>query len=129
MECKKSLPLLCRSLCRPLQKGAIGIQRTKALHNNGNSALIPGMWTLLLGDEAVVLRFIGKHFNVCFRTTTFRFHWFMGWIPHKMELLENLASRSKAHHSAFSKPEIEHLAFSCLNPKCMQNSVDSCSHS
>jgi hypothetical protein len=54
----KSLPLPCQSLCRPLQKGAIGIQRAKALHDDGNSALIPGMWTSLLGDEAVVLRFI-----------------------------------------------------------------------
>jgi hypothetical protein len=133
----KSLPLPCQSLCRPLPKGAIGIQRTKALHDDGNSALIPGMWTSLLGDEAVVLRFIGKHFNVYFRTTTFRFCWFMGWIPHKTELLENPATRSKGpmsvvhriHHSAFSKPEIEHLAFSCLNPKCMRGSVDSYSHS
>jgi hypothetical protein len=53
------------------------------------------MWTLLLGDEAVVLRFIGKHFNVCFRTTTFRFCWFVGWTPHKTELLENPATRLK----------------------------------
>jgi hypothetical protein len=133
----KSLPLPYQSLCRPLPKGAIGIQRMKALHDDSNSALIPGMWTLLLGDEAVVFRFIGKDFNVCFRTTTFRFCWFMGWIPHKTELLENPASRSKGvmsvvhqiHHSALSKPEIEHLAFSCLNPKYMQDSVDSHSHS
>jgi hypothetical protein len=133
----KSLPLPCQSLCCPLPKGAVGIQRAKALHDDGNSALIPGMWTSLLGDEAVVLRFIGKHFNVCFRTTTFRFCWFMGWMPHKTELLENPATRSKIpmsvvhriHHSAFSKPEIEHLAFSCLNPKCIQESVDSCTHS
>jgi hypothetical protein len=133
---KLPLPLPCQSLCRPLPKGAIGIQRTKALHDDNNSALIPGMWTSLLGNEAAVLRFIGKHFNVCLRTTTFRFCWFIGWIPHKRILLENPASRSKGamlvghrmHHSAFSKPEIEHLAFSCLNPKCMQDSADSCSH-
>jgi hypothetical protein len=133
----KSLPLPCQSLCRPLPKGAVGIQRAKASHNNGNSALIPGRWRLLLGDEATVLHFISEHFNVCCRTTTFRFCWFMGWIPHKMELLENPASRSKGampvvhrtHHSAFSKPKIEHLAFSCLNPKCMQDSANSCSNS
>jgi hypothetical protein len=133
----RSLPLPCQSLSRPLPKGAIGIQRTKALHDDGNSALIPGMWTSLLGDEAVVLRFIGEHFNVYFRTPTFRFCWFMGWIPHKTEVLGAPANRSKGtmsvveriHHSAFSKPEIEHVAFSCMNPTCMQDSVDSYSHS
>jgi hypothetical protein len=35
----------------------------------------------------------------------------------------------RTHHSAFSKPEIEHLVFSCLNPKHVQDSADSCSHS
>jgi hypothetical protein len=79
----KLLPLPCQSFCRPLPKGAVGIQRAKASHNDGNSALIRGMWTSLLGNEAAVLRFIGKHFNVCFRTTAFRFCWFMGWVPHK----------------------------------------------
>jgi hypothetical protein len=133
----KSLPLPCQSLCRPLSKGAVGIQRVKALHDDGNSALVPGAWTSLSGDEAAVFRFVGKHFNVSFRTTTFLFCWFMGWIPHRTEILENSASRSKGvmsvvhqiHHSAFSKPKIEHLAFSCLCPKGMQDSADSCSHS
>ena len=132
----KSLPLPCQSLCRPLPKGAIGIQRTKALHDDGNSALIPGIWTSLLGDEAVILRFVGRHFNVFFRTTTYRFCWFMGWIPHKTEVLEDPTIKSKGamsaveriHHSAFSKPEIEHLAFSYMNPTCMPASVDSYSH-
>jgi hypothetical protein len=132
----RSLPLPC-SLCRPLPKGAIGIQRTKASHDNGNSSLIPGIWTSLLGGEAAVLCFIGRHFNVCFRTTTFRLCWFMGWIPHKTKVLEEPAIRSKGvmsvveriHHSAFSKPEIEHLAFSSMNPACMHGSADSHSHS
>jgi hypothetical protein len=34
----RSVPIPCQSLCRPLPKGAIGIQRTKALHDDGNSA-------------------------------------------------------------------------------------------
>jgi hypothetical protein len=132
----RSLPLPCQSLCRPLPKGAIGIQRTKALHDDGNSALIPGIWTSLLGDEAVVLRFIGRRFHVYFRTTTFRFCWFMGWIPHKTEVLEKPTIRSEGtmsnveriHHSAFSKTEIEHLALSSMHPTCMHVSVDSYSH-
>jgi hypothetical protein len=130
------LPLPCQSLCCPLPKGAIGIQRTKALHDDGNSALIPGIWTSLLGDKAVVLRFVGRTFNINFRTTTFRFCWFMGWIPHKTEVLEGPTSRLKGlmtgveriHHSAFSKPELKHLAFSSMNPKCMHSSVESYTH-
>jgi hypothetical protein len=132
-----SAPLPFQSLCRPLPKGNIGIQRTEALHDDGNSALIPGIWTSLLGDDAVVLRFIGQRFNIYFRTTTFRFCWFMGWIPHKTEVLEDPSIHSKGympviepkHHSAFSNPEIEHLAFSSMDRTCMHNSIDSYSHS
>jgi hypothetical protein len=36
---QKWLP--CHVLCRPLPKGAIGIQRTKDLHDDGNLAVIP----------------------------------------------------------------------------------------
>ena len=55
----RSLPLPCQSLCRPLPKGALEIQHAKALHDDGNSALIPGIWTSSLGDEVAVLHFIG----------------------------------------------------------------------
>jgi hypothetical protein len=129
----RSLLLPCQSLSRPLPKGAIVIQRTKALHNDGNLSLIPGIWTSLLGDEAVALSFIGRHFNVHFSSTTFRFCWFMGWIPHKTGVLEEPTTQSKGtmsvveriHHSAFSKPEIEHLALPSTNPTCMGGSADS----
>jgi hypothetical protein len=134
----RSLPLPCQSLCRPLPKGAIGIQRTKVLHDDGNSALIPGIWTSLLEDKTVVLRFVGRTFNIHFRTNTFRFCWFMGWIPHKTEVLDHPTSWSKGlmtgveriHDSAFFKPELEHLAFLLsMNPKCMRSSVESYTHS
>jgi hypothetical protein len=132
-----SIPLPFQSLCRPLPKGAIGIQRTKALHDDGNSALIPGIWTSLLGDDVVVLWFAGQRFNISFRTMTSHFCWLMGWIPHKTEVLEGPTIGSKGympvvkriHHSAFSKPEIEHLAFSSMDRTCLHNSVDSYSHS
>ena len=64
----------------------------------------------------------------------------MGWIPHKMEVLGDPTSWSKSwskssisaveqiNHLAFSKPEIEHLAFLSMNPKCMCSSVHSYSH-
>jgi hypothetical protein len=65
-----SVPLHFQSLCRPLPKGAIGIQRTKPLHGDGSSALIPGIWTSLLGDDVVVLPFVGQCFNIYFQTAT-----------------------------------------------------------
>ena len=57
-------------------KGAIGIQCTrnsayKALRYDRNLAL--WFWESLLGEEAIVLRFISRHFNVYFRTQMFRF--------------------------------------------------------
>jgi hypothetical protein len=45
------------------------------------------------------------------------------------DAMQKLEEAVHTADSAFSKPEIEHLAFSCLNPNCMQDSVDSCSHS
>lgn len=92
-----SIPLPFQSLCRPLPKGAIGIQRTKALHDDGNSALIPGIWTSLLGDDVVVLWFAGQRFNISFRTMTSHFCWLMGWIPHKTEVLEGPTIGSKGY--------------------------------
>jgi hypothetical protein len=60
----------------------------------------------------------------------------MGWIPHKTEVLEDLTIWLKGamsvvegvHHSAFLKPEIEHLTFLSMNPTCMPASVDLHSH-
>lgn len=127
----KRLP--CRALSRPFPKGALGIQRTKDLHDDGNSAIIPGIWTSLRGDPNVVLRFVAKSFNVYFRTSDLRFCWFMGWIPHKTEVLLNPNYRSlgpmikveRIHHSAFSKPDLEHLSLSVFDPSCMRTVVDS----
>jgi hypothetical protein len=102
--------LPCRDLCRPLPKGAIGLQKTKDLHDDGNSAVIPGIWTSVRGDDNVIFRFIGSDFNVFFRCSTNRFCWFVGWVPHKTEVLNQPAHRSlgkminveRIHHSGFS---------------------------
>jgi hypothetical protein len=109
----KRLP--CRALCGPLPKGAIGIQRTKDLHDDGNLAVIPGIWTSVQGDPHVVIQFVVKSFNVYFRTLDLCFCWFMDWILHKTEVLLNPNYRSLGlmkevehiHHSAFSKPGLE----------------------
>jgi hypothetical protein len=53
-------PLPFESACRPLPKGATGLQQVKELHDDGNAAVIPGIWTSLIGDETVVFRFYGR---------------------------------------------------------------------
>ena len=52
------------ALCRPLNKGAVGFQLTKDLHDDGNASVIPGVWTSITGDERVVLRFVSTFFNI-----------------------------------------------------------------
>ena len=123
----------CEALARIFPKGAVGTKRTKELHDDGNAAIIPGIWTSVTADEKVVLRFQSKQFNVFLRTTTRRFCWFYGWIPHKTELLENPSYRSlgkmtkveRIHHSAFWKPRSEHIALVLFQDDHFRQHVDS----
>jgi hypothetical protein len=129
----------CSSLARPLPKGATGIQHCKELHDDGNAALIPGIWTSIRGDENVVLRFLGKNMNVYFKAADFRFCWFYGWVPHKTEIQPGahvqqvsaegkMGTISRVHHSAFSKPELEHLGLVLFSKKHRKKVVKSYSH-
>jgi hypothetical protein len=105
-----AVPLPFQSLCRSLPKGAIGIQQTQALPNDGkkalpddrNYALIPAICMLLLGDDAVVLPFVGQCYNLYFRTTTSP--WFMGWTRHKTEVLEDPTICSKGYVGRRANP-------------------------
>jgi hypothetical protein len=138
------ITLSCETLARAFPKGAIGIQQTKALHDDGNAALIPGIWTSVAGDDNVILRFVGCNFDAYFRTTTKRFSWFYGWIPHKTEMIMRQGQASvtgcsnhckcshkpmdtffRLHHSAFSKPEFEHVALILFSKKHVKNSIQS----
>ena len=68
-----------------------------------------------------------------FCTTDQRICWFHGWVPNKTEVLgqESMVSRGKMktiarmHHSAFSKPEFEHLSLVLFSPKHMKEVVNS----
>jgi hypothetical protein len=130
---KKGANLPCVSLCRMLPKGAIGTQRVKELHDDGNAGVIPGIWTSVLGDESVVLRFMGRGMNSCFRASDRRFCWFYGWIPHKTEVFDDSAvtcrgqmgTIQRIHHSAFSKLDIEHIGLVLFSPKHVKDVVKS----
>lgn len=134
---------------RALPKGAIGFNRTKSLHDDGNAGIIPGIWSSHSHDKNVALHFFGRNMNVYLHTTMQRFCFFYGWIPHKTEI-NSLKSQNNStevedqdedssstckkkrkrmdtvqriHHSAFSKPMIEHISLSLLQPKFMKETV------
>ena len=105
----------------------------KELHDDGNAAIIPGMWTSVKGDRKVVLRFVGKGLNHFFRTSDRRLCWFYGWVPHKTEVLgspETQASGKmgeveRIHNSSFNKPFMEFLALVLFSKEHMKEVVDS----
>jgi hypothetical protein len=119
----KGLTFPCGSLCRPLPKGTLGMYPYKALHDDGNSCIIPSMWQSVVGHDFLNLVFVGKQMKVQIRASNQRFCWFMGWIPHKTELLGD-DPLFRICHSAYSKPEMEHLTLSLLNSSCMCATVD-----
>ena len=63
---------------RAFPKGTLGMYSTKILHDDNNSALLPLMWTSIIGDENVSLTFYGVDFEPSLKATTDRFCWFMG---------------------------------------------------
>jgi hypothetical protein len=48
---KKGITFPCASLCRPLPKGTLGMYPSKALHDDGNSCIIPSVWQSVVGHE------------------------------------------------------------------------------
>jgi hypothetical protein len=116
------------------QQVATGLQQVKELHDDGNAAIIPEIWTSLIGDETVVIRFCGCGFNMFFTCSANRFAWFYGWVlPHKTEVPANLSSHAvgkmkggaRLHHSPFSKPEVEHFALVLCSPKYIKEVLQS----
>ena len=128
---QQSLP--CAAASRIFPKGACGIMLTKDLHDDGNGAICPGIWTSVLGADNVVLRFMSTQFNIHFKCATHRFAWFQGWIPHKTECVDNPNHMSEGkmdkveriHHSAFWKPKMEHVALVEFHDECFVQAVDS----
>jgi hypothetical protein len=81
------------------------------------------MWQSVVGHDYLNLVFLGKQMKVEIRASHQRFCWFMGWIPHKTELIGDVP-RFRICHSAYSKPELEHLTLALLNSSCMRATVD-----
>jgi len=127
---RRSLPWA--QWARVFPKGTIGGACTKDLHDDENACVSPGIWTSIEGDEAVSVCFYGHRMNVEFSATSKRFCWFMGWIPHKCYMPSRPSFRSsgqmkreRVHHSAFSKPEYEHIGCFLFSRKYRTKAVSS----
>ena len=104
---------------RIFPKGTIGMYKVKSLHDDENGALSPSIWASVVGHDDTVLTFYGVNFEVSFVTSTHRFCWFMGWVPHKssFESTNNYGDCLRINHSSYFKPEIEQLALAYLHQK------------
>jgi hypothetical protein len=125
----KRLPI--KDLCRALPKGSVGLSSGRLLHDDGNAALIPGVWTSFAGNENCLLKFQSVDGSFYLRTTKRRFCLFYGWIPHLSEKLpgpvlgpkSSLDGYARVHHSAYSKPLIEFIGLSLFDDNDVMESV------
>jgi hypothetical protein len=97
----QGLTFPCGSLFRPLPKCTLGMYPAKALHDDRNSCIIPLMWQSVVGHDSLNLVFVGKQMKVEMRASHQQFCWFMGWIPHKTEMIGDMP-RFWISHSAYS---------------------------
>jgi hypothetical protein len=79
---------LLKSIERPLPKGAVGFNKTKDLHDDGNSSIIPGIWSSHSDDNDIILRFCGRNLNVFLHTTMHRFCFFMAGFHTKLNMIQ-----------------------------------------
>ena len=110
-----------KHLCRALPKGAAGLSLDKPLHDDGNSAVVPGIWRSMASHPSTVecgIQFMSRQFSLTFRACNGRLSWFLGWVPHKTFLV-NAAEQNawRLHHSSFSKVEFEDLGIRLFCPE------------
>eukprot|EP00577_Skeletonema_sp_RCC1716_P016228 CAMPEP_0113393882 /NCGR_PEP_ID=MMETSP0013_2-20120614/12171_1 /TAXON_ID=2843 ORGANISM="Skeletonema costatum, Strain 1716" /NCGR_SAMPLE_ID=MMETSP0013_2 /ASSEMBLY_ACC=CAM_ASM_000158 /LENGTH=521 /DNA_ID=CAMNT_0000277603 /DNA_START=210 /DNA_END=1774 /DNA_ORIENTATION=+ /assembly_acc=CAM_ASM_000158 len=82
----------CESLgFRPLNKGSLGNQLTKSLHDDQNGLIIPSIWQCLKESKEEVVRFQFRTMQLSWsiKSTSNRFAMFNGYIPHKTRVEGN----------------------------------------
>ena len=112
---------------RLLGKGACGIHPYKPMHDDKNGMISLSFWTTMTEPEAPTeLVFVMNGFEVKVRVRALRWVLFMGYIPHESRPVapdSHAATAPRLHHSAFNKPEAEHLATHILsNLPCRKGS-------
>ena len=108
------------SASRILPKGAVGIAPYKPFHDDNNGVISLSFWTNLTQPPTPTnLVFLLNGHKVSLRATAHRFVLFMGYVPHETAPVDpsHTSWEPRVHHSAFAKPDAEHLAahnLSCL---------------
>jgi len=103
---------------RILPKGALGTSRSKPMHDDDNGVISLGCWTgLTEADTPTDLVFVVNGAEVILGASALRWVLFMGYIPHETRPTDPTqpGSTARLHHSAFVKPEAEHLAAQVLS--------------
>ena len=110
---------------RIFPKGTVGMYNSKNLHDDKNGALTPSIWTSVVGKDGTTLTFYGVNFELSLDATEHRFCYFMGWIPHKTVCKDVTKDiyKMRVNHSAYSKPEYEHLALVLFHKKLYTKTV------
>jgi hypothetical protein len=127
----KSVPF--RDLFRALPKGSIGHNNSRYAHEDDNAALIPCVWTSLLGSDTCTLSFYSKSHEFRLRTSASRFCLFQGWIPHSSGPVTSDHGHKSSntpvriqHHSGYSKPLIEFVSLSLFEDReSMEDAINS----
>ena len=103
------------SYSRMLPSGSIGTNITKNLHDDKNGVVCPAIWQCVQADPAnpVKISFFTCQLSWFLESSTDRFIWFNGLVPHKTELLRTPlvpSNTTRVHHSSYMKMEHEQLA-------------------
>ena len=107
---------------RLFPSGSIGVNITKPLRDDKNGVISPAIWQCTQADpkNRVRMTFITKNCSWSFESTTDRFAWFNGLVPHKTELMnppEVKSTTTRVHHSSYIKIEHEQLALIPMSTK------------
>ena len=119
------------TLARVFPKGSVGTRLTRDLHDDGNGAISPGVWTCLTDHDDVVFNMLGHRLNIEISARSKRFVWFMGWVPHRVVSKSGKDCRSlgpmekteRIHHSAFSKLDYEQACLVAFSRKNVEKTV------
>jgi hypothetical protein len=100
---------------RVLPKGACGIIPYKAMHDDNNGTISPSLWTnsnMTEPASPTLLVFVINGCEISVRVSALRWLMFMGYIPHETRPAspEQTCNEPRLHHSAFVKPDAEHMA-------------------
>ena len=119
---KKGMALSEAGFSRPFPQGTIGLRHNKSLHDDGNAAIMPGLWQCVQADpdNPVYLQFTTSSARWRISSDTGRFAMIKGLIPHETKLRKNMTGASRVQrisHSSYWKLEHEYVALALMAPE------------